>query len=38
MKTSENIPRLSRVLLAQDRLIMFCPQVGESEERVRVRF
>ncbi|OJJ83786.1 uncharacterized protein ASPGLDRAFT_342820 [Aspergillus glaucus CBS 516.65] len=35
--TSEDIPRLSRALLAQDRSIMFCPCVGESGGSVRVR-
>lgn len=35
--TSEDIPRLSRALLAQDRSIMFCPRVGESGGSVRVR-
>ena len=35
--TSEDIPRLSRGLLAQDRSIMFCPRVGESGGSVRVR-
>lgn len=35
--TSEDIPRLSRALFAQDRSIMFCPRVGESGGSVRVR-
>ena len=37
MTISEDIPRLSRALLAHTRSIMLGPRVGESGGRVRVR-